>query len=332
MMGLDASEPAPALPSFALSFPVQVAAMGIVLAMAVVMTLHLVFTAPFHYPLSRLNFILQLTGTLLFLVNVAASLGVVLRDLRHYAQVWPHVMPYASEPLPPPVGRWTVAQVVFFTLLQSATTASAHVRRSAHQITHIQFLTLLFPSALEKRLILWMLGPLALVQAGMFFTSLADQRNVKVLDLGDAIQNICESTLALLYTIALVVWGTFVNWRRAWRTDGATAMFGAAALFLAFVKTVISFVHIVYDRTYWIQLISWALTVWQSWLGFWWWVSAGMVRFFRSPRALAKSKTGCGGRSARASDTHAASAARASKSRPTRPTSRPRHCSASWAR
>lgn len=330
MMDLAAS--GPALPSFALSFPVQVAAMGIVLAIAVVMALHLVFTAPFHYPLSKLNFILQLTGTLLFLINVAASLGVVLRDLRHYAQAWPHVMPYASEPLPPPVGRWTVAQVVFYTLLQSATTASAHVRRSAHQITHIQFLTLLFPSALEKRLILWMLGPLALVQAGMFFTSLADQRNVKVLDLGDAIQNICESTLALLYTIALVVWGTIVNWRRAWRTDGATAMFGAAALFLALVKTVISFVHIVYDRTYWIQLISWALTVWQSWLGFWWWVSAGMVRFFRSPRALAKSKTGCGGKTARASDTHAASAARASRSRPTRPTPRPRHCSASWAR
>ena len=80
MMDLAAS--GPALPSFALSFPVQVAAMGIVLAMAVVMALHLVFTAPFHYPLSKLNFILQLTGTLLFLVNVAASLGVVLRDLR----------------------------------------------------------------------------------------------------------------------------------------------------------------------------------------------------------------------------------------------------------
>ena len=144
------------------------------------------------------------------------------------------------------------------------------------QANYIQFLMLIFPSKLERSLIFWMLGPMALVQAGMFFADFAKFNDFKTIDLADALVNICDASLALLYTSGLLIWGGFVNWRRAWRTDGSTAAFGIAVLVVAVCKTVVSFVHIAYDRAYWIRLLSATFTNWQCWLGFWWWVSAGM--------------------------------------------------------
>ena len=117
-------------------------------------------------------------------------------------------------------------------------------------MTNIQYLTLLFPSRLEAKLILWMLGPLALIQAGFSFSDLAPLDNVKVRDLGDSIGNICQSSLGLLYTTALFIWGVCVNWRRAWRTDGGTAWFGALSLLIASSYTVMSFLYIAFNRTW----------------------------------------------------------------------------------
>lgn len=110
----------------------------------------------------------------------------------------------------------------------------------------------------------------------MCFGSLASNDDIKALDLSDAIMNICDSSLALLYMSGLLIWGGLVNWRRAWRGDGSTAVFGAFAIAVSLCKTVISFVHIGYDRVYWMRDVSTVFTIWQSWLGFWWWVSAGM--------------------------------------------------------
>lgn len=121
-----------------------------------------------------------------------------------------------------------------------------------------------------------MLGPLALAASGMEFTALSSDDDVKTSDLGDAIRNICNSTLFLLYGSGLLIWGLLVNRRRAWRTDGGTAAFGGGSLGLAAINTMISFVEIAYDRLWWLPDICWTLTIWQSWLGFWWWVGSGM--------------------------------------------------------
>ena len=121
-----------------------------------------------------------------------------------------------------------------------------------------------------------MLGPLALGSAGMLFTALAADADYKTSDLGDAIRNICNSTLTLLYMCALMIWGLLVNRRRAWRTDGGTAAFGGGAMGLAFLNTIISFIEIGYDRLWWLPGVGATLTIWQSWLGFWWWVGSGM--------------------------------------------------------
>lgn len=125
-----------------------------------------------------------------------------------------------------------------------------------------------------------MLGPLALAASGMEFTALSSNDDLKTSDLGDSIRNICNSTLTLLYTVALLIWGLAVNRQRAWRTDGGTASFGGGAVGLAILNTAISFVEIAYDRLWWLPDVCWTLTIWQSWLGFWWWVGAGMVSFF----------------------------------------------------
>lgn len=255
------------LPPFAQSSAVDLLVIGVVVGVTVLLAVHLIFTLQYHYPLSHVNYVLQLSSTLMFLINMAARSGVMLRHFHNSGRQWPYAFPYTMPPIPLP--SWNVVQTVFFLILQAISTFLVH-------FTHIQFLTLLFPSELEVRLIFWMLGPLALIEAGVLFMGVVSTENVKVHDLADSIGSVCASSLALLYTTSLFVWGVVVNWRRAWRLDGGTAAFGAAALTLALCNTVISFLRIAFDRIWWLHMFTWSLTIWQSWVGFWWWVSAGM--------------------------------------------------------
>ncbi len=257
------------MPDFAFSMPAQIVVDGINIALISVLLIHLLFTVQYHFPLSRKNFYLQISSSLMLLISLSVTLHLVLQQLEDESQRYPFMFPYIGIQLPPGDNSWTQLQEVFFLLMRAITTALIH-------ITHIQFLTLLFPSALEARLILWMLGPLALINSGMEFTGLADDSDLKTNDLGDAIRNICNSTLTLLYTTALLIWGLLVNRRRAWRAGGGTAAFGGGSVGLALINTAISFTEIKYDRLWWLPNVCWTLTIWQSWLGFWWWVSSGM--------------------------------------------------------
>ncbi|UZJ56675.1 hypothetical protein CBS101457_005995 [Exobasidium rhododendri] len=257
------------MPKFIYSMPAQIVVDGINLSLVSILAIQLVFTAQYHFPLSRKNYLLQLVSVLMLLITVAVHLHIVLSKLSQQSHVWPYMFSYIGVQIPPQDGSWTLVQEGFYLLMRAMSTSLVH-------LTHIQFLTLLFPSALEARLILWMLGPLALVASGMEFTALSSENDVKTSDLGDAIRNICNSALFLLYTSALLIWGVLVNRGRAWRTDGGTAAFGGGAVGLAIINTSISFVEIAYDRLWWLPDICWTLTIWQSWLGFWWWVGSGM--------------------------------------------------------
>ncbi|CBQ67701.1 conserved hypothetical protein [Sporisorium reilianum SRZ2] len=257
------------MPDFAFSMPAQIVVDGINIALISVLLIHLLFTVQYHFPLSRKNFYLQISSSLMLLISLSVTLHIILKRLEDESQRYPFMFPYIGIQLPPGDDSWTKLEEVFFLLMRAITTALIH-------ITHIQFLTLLFPSALEARLILWMLGPLAIINSGMEFTGLADDSDAKTNDLGDAIRNICNSTLTLLYTTALLIWGLLVNRRRAWRAGGGTAAFGGGSVGLALINTAISFTEIKYDRLWWLPNVCWTLTIWQSWLGFWWWVSSGM--------------------------------------------------------
>lgn len=257
------------MPDFAFSMPAQVVVDGVNLALTTMLTIQLIFTMQYHFPLSKKNYVLQSCSTLILLISLAVHLHTVLNTLEHQVHGWPYMFAYIAVQIPPQDGSWTLVQETFYLLMRALSTLFIH-------LTHIQFLTLLFPSALEARLILWMLGPLALAASGMEFTALSSDDDVKTSDLGDAIRNICNSTLFLLYTSGLLIWGLLVNRRRAWRTDGGTAAFGGGSVGLAFLNTTVSFVEIAFDRLWWLPDILWTLTLWQSWLGFWWWVGSGM--------------------------------------------------------
>ena len=95
----------------------------------------------------------------------------------------------------------------------------------------------------------------------MQFCSLSPHRRAQ--DLGDAIRGVCNTTLALLFSIALFIWGFAVNKKRAWRTDGGTAAFGAAAMFLAVMSVVINFILIFIDNLMWLPALNWAVVLWQ---------------------------------------------------------------------
>jgi|MGYP000327433153 hypothetical protein len=116
------------LPGFAMSFPVELTVLGIVLALLAVLMLNLAFTAAFHYPLSRVNYVLQLVSSTLFFTVTAATIGVMLNNLESIGNSWPHMFPYMAPPVPPADGTWTTVQTFFFTVLQVLVVLSVHVR------------------------------------------------------------------------------------------------------------------------------------------------------------------------------------------------------------
>lgn len=94
-------------------------------------------------------------------------------------------------------------------------------------------------------------------------------------DIVDASRNICNLTLSLLFTLSLLIWGFFVNRNSAWRTDGGTAAFGAGALFLALVSTGLNLLTVISSpRFEWLPPLLWSVVLWQSFLGWWWWVGS----------------------------------------------------------
>jgi hypothetical protein len=124
-------------------------------------------------------------------------------------------------------------------------------------------------------LIFCLLGPLAIVSAVMQLLPI--HSDARLISWADAVQNVCSATLSLLFTSSLVIWGFFVRRDQAWRTDGGTAAFGAGAMILAFASTALTFVNIPSKQQYeWLPGLIWAVILWQSFMGWWWWVGSGM--------------------------------------------------------
>lgn len=261
----DTREETAVLPSFTYSMPVQVVILGVTLTLLAVLLAHLLFTLRYHAPLSKLNYALQTAATGISLANTAAQLHVVMNQARETGRQWPYMFDYIEVRVPRV--EWGVPKSAAWLLLQAINMLATHS-------THIQFLTMLFPSVLEAGLILGLLGPLALASSALNFTTLSPHPAVN--DLGDAIRDTCTSSLTLLYTMALFIWGLTINRSRAWRTEGGTSSFGILALFLGVVGTAVNFVEIREERMRWLSGVVTCILLWQSWLGFWWWVGAGM--------------------------------------------------------
>ncbi|GAA6004351.1 hypothetical protein JCM10207_000681 [Rhodosporidiobolus poonsookiae] len=253
------------LPEFTYAMPVQVVILGVTVALLGMLLVHLLFTIRYHAPLSKVNYCLQTVATVLSIANVGAQLHITMTTLISTGRQWPYMFDYIEVAIPKK--SWSTPQRGAWFLLQGLNSAITHS-------THIQFLTMLFPSTLETRLIMGLLGPLAIATAALYFTDMSSQAAVN--DLGDAIRNTANSSLTLLYTMALFIWGLTLNRSRAWRTDGGTAAFGTLAMILGVLGTAVNFVEIKEERMRWLPGVVTCILLWQSWVGFWWWVGAGM--------------------------------------------------------
>ncbi|KAH9815261.1 hypothetical protein DFH28DRAFT_278010 [Melampsora americana] len=252
-------------PAFTYSMPTQLLVHGMVITLTSILALHLLFTAKYHYPLARLNFLLLLSAVLLTMISTVVVVVMINHALFNRSRYWPFMFDYVEVTMPPP--DWDTIALVGWFMMQSAVTFLAHA-------THIQFLTLLFPSSLERKLIIAFLGPLCVFASAMYFTNFLPDPNMQ--DLGDAIRNTATSTLSLLYTSGLLIWGCAVNRKRAWDQEGGTFGFGVISITLAFIGTAANFIEVKEDRLRWLPWLVNTVLLWQSWTGFWWWVGAGM--------------------------------------------------------
>ncbi|EIN06767.1 hypothetical protein PUNSTDRAFT_127393 [Punctularia strigosozonata HHB-11173 SS5] len=260
-------------PPFIESLPVQILITGIIFALVAVLFAHLLFTCQYHWHLAPINYVLQLASVLSLLISLIACLRVVCQSTITESKKWPYMLSYIAVDLPPldpnltdPL--WPKSELAAWYIMDATTSGLI-------QITHIQFLTLLYPSDLEKRLILGLLAPLALTSAVMEVLPIID--SAPVAGMAASVSNVCNATLSLLFTASLFLYGLLVNRSQAWRTDGGTAAFGAAALTLAVLSTFLTFLYIPSQDQYtWMQGLIWAVIMWQTFMGWWWWVGAGM--------------------------------------------------------
>ncbi|KAJ7198606.1 hypothetical protein GGX14DRAFT_470002 [Mycena pura] len=257
-------------PDFSRSLPVQILLTGVVLTLVAVLFIHLIFTAQYHWPLAPVNYVLQISGVSTLLISLVATLHVVLAATMDESQQWPYMLSYIAVNVPPTDSSatgWSLAEKATWLVMNASTSGLI-------QITHIQFLTLLYPSRLEGRLIFALLGPLAIVAAIMQLIPIGASTHVNTY--ASAVRNVCNATLSLLFTAALFIWGLWVKRKDAWRTDGGTAAFGCGALTLALVSTALNFLYLPREDEYmWLPGLMWAVVLWQSFLGWWWWVGAG---------------------------------------------------------
>ncbi|KAF9486056.1 hypothetical protein BDN70DRAFT_909882 [Pholiota conissans] len=274
-------------PAFARSLPIQILLTGVVLTLVAVLFIHLMFTAQYHWPLAPVNYVLQLSGVTTLLISLIATLHVVMSATFAESEKWPYMLSYIAVNVPPldlvtNTESWSIAERATWLVMNASTSGLI-------QITHIQFLTLLYPSRLEGRLIFTLLGPLAIVAAVMQLLPISNHDNVN--QVASAVRNVCNATLSLLFTLALFIWGLLVNRKQAWRTDGGTAVFGCAALSLAVISTALNFLYVHKEEEFvWLPGLMWAVVLWQSFLGWWWWVGAGSGRAFSSEEETMEEK------------------------------------------
>ncbi|KAJ7270081.1 hypothetical protein B0H12DRAFT_1044693 [Mycena haematopus] len=264
-------------PAFARSLPIQILLTGVVLTLVAVLFIHLIFTAQYHWPLAPINYVLQISGVSTLLISLVATLHVVLSASQKESAQWPYMLSYIAVNVPPldnSTYGWSLTQKATWLVMNASTSGLI-------QITHIQFLTLLYPSRMEARLIFALLGPLALVAAIMQLIPISGSNNLNsnisnVNSFASAVRNVCNATLSLLFTTALIIWGLLVKRKDAWRTDGGTAAFGCGAVALALISTGLNFLYVPREEEYmWLPGLMWAVVLWQSFLGWWWWVGAG---------------------------------------------------------
>lgn len=258
-------------PSLIHSSAVQICVSGMVIALNFILLLHLLFTAMYHFPLSRTNFSLLTISVLALLTGTAVDLALTMSNLQSRSSaLYPFSFDYTSVKLPT---SERTSVLIFYWTLQAIVAAFANM-------THVQMLTLLYSAKPEKLAICILLLPLVILSGVTGFLNLSNSS--RVVYIGSAMSDVTQAVLTLVYNIGLLTWGLGLHRRSAWKVDGGTAGFGLVTCILALFNTVISFIIIRADL-YWLINVQLALVVWQSWTAFWWWVGSGVSEVCSQP-------------------------------------------------
>lgn len=129
-------------PPSAYSLPSQMLVIGIVLTLCTVLLSHLCFTAQYHFPLSKLNYLLQTLAVVSLLTKVSAELALIsnrfvllytliilLIPFRLYetASIWPYMFEYSAIDVPPL--NWDVWKTGAWLAMLAIVSAFVNVRR-----------------------------------------------------------------------------------------------------------------------------------------------------------------------------------------------------------
>lgn len=120
-------------PKFATSVLCQSVAYGIVFALGAVLLGLLMFSARYHWPLSKVNFAMQLAALIIFLFQITLSISILLKFSRERSRTWPYMFDYIE--LAFPRDTWNEAQTSAWLLLQGLTALAIHVTLTFCQIS-----------------------------------------------------------------------------------------------------------------------------------------------------------------------------------------------------
>jgi hypothetical protein len=96
----------------------------------VVLFIHLIFTAQYHWPLAPVNYVLQISGVSTLLISLVATLHVVLAATMDESQHWPYMLSYIAVNVPPletSTNGWTIAQKATWLVMNASTSGLIQV-------------------------------------------------------------------------------------------------------------------------------------------------------------------------------------------------------------
>lgn len=112
-------------PAFAYSLPVQTLLQGITLTLLSVLLTHILFTTQYHFPLSKFNYTLQLSGILLVLGSTIGNIVLTLKVQQKSSTQWPYMLNYVGVYTPP--SSWGQGRKGAWYFLQSLCNGMVHV-------------------------------------------------------------------------------------------------------------------------------------------------------------------------------------------------------------
>jgi hypothetical protein len=105
---------------------------GVILALSTVLLIHLVFTAPYHWPLAKLNYVLQLSGVASLLLSLGITLSVILGSVLDTSREWPYMLNYVAVNIP--LDNWSDLDNGWWYALDAVTSGLAHVSPYKHPV------------------------------------------------------------------------------------------------------------------------------------------------------------------------------------------------------